>query len=272
MGAAQGAVVVGVADGQDGRRALQWAAAEAERRGAPLHLVHALASGHHVRPPPVGEQRWRRARADQLIAEAVDVANRCRTGPVSTEIVESAAEPALVAASAQALMVVVGAGGHSLGFYVFVGSVSVHLAHYAQAPLVTVREQANPTSRQIVVGVDGSADSAAALRFAFESAAVHRLPLVALHGRPDPGDERGDEMAAMVLDDAVAAWATKYPEVSATAKSAAGRPDGLLIDASADASLVVVGARGATATSEVRLGPVGQAVLHHARCPVVIAR
>ena len=45
MGAPQGAVVVGVTDGPDARRALPWAAGEADRREAPLHLLHAIAPG-----------------------------------------------------------------------------------------------------------------------------------------------------------------------------------------------------------------------------------
>jgi nucleotide-binding universal stress UspA family protein len=272
MGAPRGAVVVGVDDGPDARRALWWAAAEAERREAPLHLLHALAPARREVPRRIGEQRWLRARADRLVSEAAECASRCSTVPLSTEVVESAAEPALVTASVDALMVVVGARGHSLGYHVLVGSVSLHLAHYAQAPLVTVREQADPTSRQVVVGVDGSAESAAALRFAFETASAQRLPLVALHGWRSPAQEPGDETAAAVLDEAVAAWATRYPVVPATAKVMAGRADRLLIEASAHARLVVVGARGRNSRAEVRLGPVSEAVLHHARSPVAIAR
>lgn len=272
MGAPQGAVVVGVTDGPDARRALPWAAAEADRRQVPLHLLHAIAPGMGAGAPRTGEQRWLRARADRLISEAADFVSKRCAGPLSTEVVESAAEPALVAASSRALMVVVGARGHSLGYHVLVGSASVHLAQYARAPVVTVREQADPTSRQVVVGADGSAGSAAALHFAFESARAHRLPLLVLHGWQDPALESGDETAAALLDRAVAAWATRYPEVPAIAKAVPGRADRLLVDASAHARLVVVGARGRTAGAEVRLGPVSEAVLHHARCPVAIAR
>jgi nucleotide-binding universal stress UspA family protein len=271
MGAPQGAVVVGVTDGPDARRALPWAAAEAERRGAPLHLLHAIAPGLRG-TRRAGEQRWLRARADRLISEAAElVSSRC-AGPLSTEVVESAAEQALVAASSGALMVVVGARGHSLGYHVLVGSASLHLAQYAQAPVVAVREQSDPTSRQIVVGADGSAGSAAALRFAFESARAHRAPLLVLHGWQDPALEREDEIAAALLDRAVAAWATRYPDVPAIAKAVPGRADRLLVEASAHAGMVVIGARGRTVDAEVQLGPVSEAVLHHARCPVAIAR
>ena len=53
MGAPQGAVVVGVTDGPDARRALPWAAAEAKRREAPLHLLHAIGPGLRAQPAPV---------------------------------------------------------------------------------------------------------------------------------------------------------------------------------------------------------------------------
>ena len=72
MGAPQGAVVVGVTDGPDARRALPWAAAEADRREAPLHLLHAIAPGMGTGAPRLGEQRWLRARADRLISEAAE--------------------------------------------------------------------------------------------------------------------------------------------------------------------------------------------------------
>ena len=131
MGAPQGAVVVGVTDGPDARRALPWAAAEADRREAPLHLLHAIAPGVGAGAPRTGEQRWLRVRADRLISEAAEFVSKRCASPLSTEVVESAAEPALVAASSRALMVVVGARGHSLGYHVLVGSASVHLAQYA---------------------------------------------------------------------------------------------------------------------------------------------
>jgi nucleotide-binding universal stress UspA family protein len=48
MSTPRGAVVVGVDEGPDSRLAVGWAAAEAERRAEPLHLLHAMDLGHRL--------------------------------------------------------------------------------------------------------------------------------------------------------------------------------------------------------------------------------
>ena len=199
------------------------------------------------------------------------MSKRCAS-PLSTEVVESAAEPALVAASSRALMVVVGARGHSRGYHVLVGSASVHLAQYAQAPVVTVREQSDPTSRQVVVGADGSAGSAAALRFAFESARAHRLPLLVLHGWRTRPWSVGTRPRRHCSTERWPRGRSGIPKSRPSPKpcpvaliGCSSKPRGTRVWWS---SARVAAPRG----HEVRLGRVSEAVLHHARCPVAIAR
>jgi nucleotide-binding universal stress UspA family protein len=272
-----GAVVVGVEEGADASRAVRWAAAEAESLPAPLHLVHALQIGYREFPATPGEYRWFRRRADRVISAAREAVGGSFSGSLSSEIIDQDAAPALVAASAEARLTVVGSHGHSIGFELLVGSVSLHLAHHASSPVVVVREQADPAARRIVVGVDGSADSEAAIGFAFDVASRHALPLTALHGWAERFQEVGDLGGRINAHDgllraALVPWTAKYPEVALTAEAAAVHPSRLLVDASAHAGLLVVGARGRTAFAGMRLGSVGQAALHHAHCPVVIAR
>jgi nucleotide-binding universal stress UspA family protein len=273
----RGAVVVGVEDGPDSQLAVRWAAAEAERRAAPLHLVHAMDGGYPEIPLTAAEHRRMCRRADRVLAEARATLPDGFSQPVSTALADLPAAPALVRASANAALTVVGAHGHSIGFDLLIGSVSLHLAQHASSPVAVVREQADPTARQILVGVDGSADSEAALRFAFEAAAHEGVPVAALHGWverfPDAGDLRariGEHEAA--LRAALAPWAAEYPEVVIETEAAAVHPSRLLTDASAHAHLLVVGATGPGVFGGMRLGSVGQAALHHARCPVAIAR
>jgi nucleotide-binding universal stress UspA family protein len=292
----RGAVVVGVDEGPDSLLAVRWAAAEAERRTAPLHLVHSMSDGYREVPLTAGEYRRLHRRAARVIAGArAAVPDGCGR-PISTAIVDAPAAPALVHASAEAALTVVGAHGHSVAFDLLVGSVSLHLAHHAASPVAVVREQADPAGRRIVVGVDGSADSDAALAFAFEAAAHEGLPVTALHGWAERFPPAGDigEVGALsavapwaaeprggvtrigeheaILQAALAPWAVKYPEVVVETEVAAVHPSRLLVDASAHAHLVVVGACGQGFSGGMRLGSVGQAALHHAHCPVAIAR
>ncbi len=51
-----------------------------------------------------------------------------------------------------------------------------------------------------------------------------------------------------------------------------GSPGDVLVDAAADADLVVVGSRGRGGIKSALLGSVSSHVAHHAPCPVVIVR
>lgn len=133
------------------------------------------------------------------------------------------------------------------------------------------------TRAEIVVGYDGSSDSELALDWADELAAEQGRPLRVLISEVDP---------TQVLE-ATSEWhAAKMAELEADAKDrlAGARtrdtalelvsvpPSQALIDASAHAVAVVVGARGHSLLSGVVLGSVSQHVTRHASCPVVVTR
>src|SRR3954447_26666067 len=260
----RGAVLVGVANGPDSRLAVRWAAAAAERLAAPLHLVHAMDNAYREIPLTTAGYRQLRRRAERVVADARAALPAGFSRPVTVAIADGAAPEVLVHASADAALTVVGAHGHPLGFDLLVGSVSLHLAHHATSPVAVIREQADPAARRILVGVDGSADSEAALGFAFEAAAHEGVPLTALHGWTEPFPDAGDLGERIgrheeVLRTAVARWSVKYPDVVVEAEVAAVHPARLLTDASAHAHLLVVGACGRGAFGGMRLGSVGQA-------------
>ena len=66
--------------------------------------------------------------------------------------------------------------------------------------------------------------------------------------------------------------ADKYPTVPVRVQVAGGNPAQLLVEASRDARLVVVGSRGHGGFAGLLLGSVGLHLLHHAHCPVLVAR
>jgi nucleotide-binding universal stress UspA family protein len=75
-----------------------------------------------------------------------------------------------------------------------------------------------------------------------------------------------------VLAEALGGLGDLYPDVEVVRRLVRGRVRHSLIEASADAGLVVVGARGRGGFAGLLLGSVSQAVLHHAECPVAVVR
>jgi nucleotide-binding universal stress UspA family protein len=284
-GRAGGAIVVGIDEGPDSQRGLDWAAAAAAARGLALRLVHAAAIGYTEIPPSPWADRKRRERAERLLADATARAGALGADQVTTEIVDRPPAPALLDAASTAATVVLGARGHGALFGMLIGSVSRNVSQHAPCTVVVVRGPANPRQRRIVVGVDGSPGSDVALGYAFDSAARDGRPLVAVHGWRDHGTgSPGIESAAWshtvgriergerLLEEALREWTAKYPQVDVAREAIPVHPARLLADASENAALVVVGARGHGGFAGLLLGSVSQSVLHHAHCPVAVAR
>jgi nucleotide-binding universal stress UspA family protein len=145
---------------------------------------------------------------------------------------------------------------------------------------------------KIVVGIDGSPSSAAALRFGLEEARFRGATLHAVHAWElplQPSEETsyvpvGEPAANHDLEavvrglDAAAREALEaslgdadISGVDLRAESLQGSPADVILEAGQDADLIVVGSRGHGAIREL-LGSVSQKVAHHARCPVVIVR
>jgi len=141
-------------------------------------------------------------------------------------------------------------------------------------------------SGRIVVGVDGSPSSKAALAWAVEQAGLTGASVeaviawhypVAVGGIPFAPMGAGDftdygELAAKVLDEATAATVDPDGPVKVSSVVREGNAAQVLLDAAKDAELLVVGSRGHGGFTEALLGSVSQACVHHARCPVVIIR
>jgi nucleotide-binding universal stress UspA family protein len=276
-----GPVVVGLDAGPDSARALDWAAADAVRRGLPLHLIHALAAEPGVLPPTPPLERARRQAGERLLSAARDHVVHDHPLEVSTELVLRPAVPALLDATRRATLVVLGARGHGPIHGLLLGSVTRHLSQHARCPVVVVREQADPRQDRILVGVDGSPSSQDALGFALAHAARSAAPVVAVFGwhEPDLGassmttwTRSAERIAAAerMLDGVLAPWKAKFPAVGVAREAIPVHPARLLADGSEHAGLLVVGSRGHGEFAGLLLGSVSQEVLQHARCPVVV--
>jgi nucleotide-binding universal stress UspA family protein len=166
-----------------------------------------------------------------------------------------------------------------------VGSVSQQVALHAHGPVVVVRGKAEPAEGAVVVGFDGSLGANEALRTAFDEANLrdHRLTVVQAITTTLPSwpvslpplayDREAVRLAAQAdLEHTLAPWTAKYPEVVVAARVVIGNPSRALIAASHGAQLIVVGTRGHGGLASLLLGSVGVHLLHHAECPLLVAR
>jgi nucleotide-binding universal stress UspA family protein len=138
--------------------------------------------------------------------------------------------------------------------------------------------------RRIVVGVDGSAPSRAALAWAARQArltgatveAIIAWQYPATYGYTMPAapeiNYNYEEIAAKVIADTIAEVCGRGEPVTLISRVVEGNAAQVLLDASAGAELLVVGSRGHGGFFEALLGSVGQHCVHHATCPVVVIR
>jgi nucleotide-binding universal stress UspA family protein len=134
---------------------------------------------------------------------------------------------------------------------------------------------------RIVVGVDGSEPSKAALAWAIcqagltgalvEAVIAWARPIWVRHRSLMPGlDWEG--LATQVLGDAVADAASGTEPVEIKKKAIRGNPAQVLVEESAGAELLVLGSRGFGGFAGALLRSTGQQCVHHASCPVVVIR
>ncbi len=135
----------------------------------------------------------------------------------------------------------------------------------------------------IVVGVDGSGHSRKALEWALNEAVVRKAPLTVMSVGPISASIFGLSAQHYPADAETQAHVQEITQkfvdevtsgrelpTSVTVRAVTGIPAEELINASADADLLVVGARGVGGFARMVLGSVSTHVSHHARCPVVV--
>jgi len=291
VGRAHRPVVVGV-DGSGGAyRAVEWAAAEAVRRGAELRLVRAFSWTTSERPIRDGGRvaqyrdellkiaRGQVARAARI---AADVRPEVET---TTQVAIGAPIEVLGSEARRAQLLVLGDRGLGGLAGLLLGSVAVGLAAHGACPVVIVRGEragAGNDESPVVVGIDDSPISEAALAFAFEAAAARGVGLVVVHAwSPTAIDDAlapvMDWDAATAEEDALlaerlAGWEQKHPEVAVRRTVVRNGAVRSLVAASREAQLVVVGSRGRGNATGLLLGSVSHGVLHASHCPVAIVR
>jgi nucleotide-binding universal stress UspA family protein len=273
-------VVVGVDGSDQSVLALDWAVDEAKRRGRPLELVFALNDTPYMEI----SQHAQRERAEEMLEQLADRARGLGALEVTTKCEYEAPVDAMLDASRTAELLVLGSRGHTIVGGWLIGSVSMHVSRHAACPVAVIRSPHDMSARRVVVGVDGSAPSEAALGFAFDEADGRGAPLLVIRAEEEPVRAVGlglspvvfvdeeEEIIERELADQVDPWREKYPSVTVTTDVRVGHPTNVLTDASLTASLVVVGSRGRGGFSGALMGSISQGVLHHSRTSVVVVR
>ncbi|MFI1507658.1 universal stress protein [Streptomyces sp. NPDC020597] len=284
-----GPITAGVDGTDESVAALAWAAREAVRRDLELRVVHAWRFQPNAAQDVAdrdAQERWVRDAAERTVAE---IAERHPGLAVATDVCEGGPVETLVAAAAEAELLVLGSRGHGPVVGFLLGSVGQQVIAEAARPVVLVRAGDRATAeaggQEIVVGQQGDPeDSAPALRFAFETAAARGATVRAVRAWTlppvfaySPGslkllDEAGglEPYEKKALAEALQPWRERFPDVPVVEHVEMGSAGQVLLSVSGRAQLMVVGRRAHRTAVGARIGSVAHGVLHHADCPVAV--
>jgi nucleotide-binding universal stress UspA family protein len=258
-------IVVGMEDSESSGPVVDWAVGAALVMDAELVLATVV--------------------GDEVTAEAHEGLERALSAAGGTDrhriaVVQGDARTALgeLAAAEDAALVVVGAGDAEWFPALHLGSVSHYLVHHAQRPVCVVpiaHGEFEPST--VVVGLDGSPASAAAVDWARDLALRANSQVLAVHAweptvsrirRADTGMERDE------AEENCRAWSRALAEagVPTEVRVEEGVPARLLVEVtkSSGAGVLVIGSRGAGGFEGLSVGSVALNVLQHAPVPTVV--
>ncbi len=293
-------IVVGIDGSLPARAALLWADREASLRDAWLDVV--WTHEYPMLVDPLGgvyPMPWlyRQANENQkvlLAKELVEVLGVERAAKANAISLCGGATRMLLDQAKGAELLVVGSRGLSGWKSVMLGSTAVQCTHHAPCPVVVVHpadEKAilesvettpNSKSSRIVVGVDGSVSSVAALSWAMTEAMLRKVSILAVHSWDVSATSLPEVFAATdkqdlqtaatnVLDAAMRSASeglTDLPPLERLVRE--GGPAEVLLKEGRHANLVVVGTRGHGGFVGLLFGSVATQVLNHSTCPVVV--
>ncbi|MEV6314505.1 universal stress protein [Streptomyces sp. NPDC051776] len=279
-------LVVGVDGSESSLRAVDWATDEAAARGVPLRLLQAsLWEQYEGRRPYLSAGRpAEKVMAEHIVACCAEcVRLRNPDVKVSGEVVPDDAVTALLREGREAFALVTGDLGRGGLAGRLLGSVGLAVAARAACPVIVVRGgERNRTGAfgRVVLGVDAQNETAAAVRFAFAEAEARKCTLNAVQAWRCPVFESEDmvvdaarehrERASLLLSKALNRAMPDGRGVQVRRQVVEGPAHRILLEASADADLLVVGAPRRDGRRGLQLGRVGHALLHHSACPVAV--
>ncbi|MDL9945777.1 universal stress protein [Gordonia sp. ABSL11-1] len=283
------AILVGV-DGSDASNAaVRWAATAATIENVDLKLVgvYDISTSNYapglIIPQDVVDAI--KQDATDAVHAAAELAKEAAPGvSVQTTLVEGDAARALLELGKDAGTIVLGTRGLGSIKGLFLGSVSTSVAAHFHGRVVVVAGAGGDGA--VVVGVDDSPVSDAAVAEAFRQASLRNATLVAvhtwtpldvdaLHGYGIDPDEiaRMSQDAVEAVAERLAGYTADYPDVVVERVVIPEEPAKAVLDAADDgAQLIVVGSRGRGGFKGLLLGSTSQKILHQADRPVMVVR
>lgn len=286
-------IVAGIDGSGPAWQAAMWAAQQAVRGRVGLRLVHAvdysgfLYAGPVV--PPIGlYSALERDGQEQLDVVRKAVHHKFPDLAIEMHVVSEHPVWTLINESERAGLVVIGSTAPDGASRSFAGSTAVGVAAHATSPVAIIPggEYQTSTSGPVVVGIDGSPASEAAVAIAFEEASLRGTGLVAVHASTQFASDTEylyakqfiidwstiQDQQSEMLAERLAGWQEKFPDVTVRRVVTQEKAAQALLAHAEGAQLLVVGSRGHGGFTGLLLGSVSQKMIHHATCPLIVAR
>lgn len=276
-------IVVGVNGGSATGRAADWAVARAAATGQPVQLlgvvggaVGAVGEGPVVESAMATTQEMLDAEAARFAGTGVAVTTRVAVGDPAA---------ALIAASKDAALLVLGSDYRGAGSGPARGTHGIRIVAGSSCPVAVVPDVDLGDRRGVVVGVDGSSVSDAAIAFAAAEAQRLGEPLIAVsvwtpvasprHSPmvfPEQYRSGMNELTRETLAAALESVRTEHPDLEIEEHVAEGYPSTIINHLAADARLAVVGSRGRGAVRRFLLGSISHEVLQRLATVTAVVR
>jgi nucleotide-binding universal stress UspA family protein len=247
-------VVVGV-DGTSGSAgALRYAVREARLRQTELRIVHVVPIAQPMSPMrPVVPIDLRPYGLKTLERALADVRQEDPDLEATTRLVLGARVRGIVDASADAQLVVLGRESRHGFERLLTGATTAGVAARAGCPTVAVPDTWSPreSGTHVVVGLRSTTGARDLFATAFAWASARRGHVTAIHAweLPDAyvdgieartNAEQWDAEGRRILDEALAPWRDRYPEVTVETRVVHGQPAAVLATAAKQADLLLV--------------------------------
>lgn len=276
-------VLVGVTEAAAAQRAIEWAAQRAAERRDRIVLLTVISGSTGAESESAVLQLAREAAQGSLDEAAATV--RSFGVECETRVVVGRAVDAVIEASTDAALLVIGSDYRGPGSGPERGPHGVRISSGAHCPVVVIPDMDLRGRSGVIVGVDGSEASEAALRFAAVEAERVGEPLTAimtwspvaapLHMRtsyPGPYLENMQLMTEEALAIALAGVRSDHPDLEVRRVVESGYPETVINEYARSARLSVVGSHGRGAIARFLVGSTSQAVLQRLATATAVVR